>query len=89
MPETVVSCNVRLLAEVNREGRLPGPWHLIATAGHGTEGGPPAFSHIYKRANIGRQRQPDDPGAASIRPALRPGQNKHSNAGAGPLAARA
>ena len=25
----------------------------------------------------------------AIRPALRPGRNKHSNAGAGPLAARA
>jgi hypothetical protein len=87
MLETVMSCNVRLLAEVNREGRLPVPWHLISTVGHGTEGGPPAFSRTYKRANISRQRQRDDPCAASIRPALRPGQYKHSNAGAGPLTA--
>jgi hypothetical protein len=88
MLETVMSCNVRLLAEVNREGRPPVPWHLIATVGHGTEGGPPAFRRTYKRADISRQRQRDDPGAASICPALRPGQNKHSNAAAGPLAAR-
>jgi len=64
-----MSCNVRLLAEVNREGRLPVPWHLIATVGHGTEGGPPAFSRTYKRAGISRQRRRDDCGAASIRPA--------------------
>jgi len=31
-----MSCNVRLLAEVNREGRPPVPWHLIATVSHGT-----------------------------------------------------
>jgi hypothetical protein len=84
-----MSCNVRLLAEVNRDGRPLVPWHLIATVGYGTEGGPPAFGCTYERANISRQRQRDDPGAASIRPALRPGQNKHSNAGAGPLTARA
>jgi hypothetical protein len=44
MLEIVMSCNVRLLAEVNREGRLPVPWHLIATVGHGEEDGPPVLA---------------------------------------------
>ncbi len=65
-------------------GPPAGPVASDRNSGPRDGGGPPVFSRTYKRANISRQRQRDDPGAAK-QPARLCGPDRTSTATQAPV----